>query len=101
MAIFTRKEYLNGDVTHRVYMGQFVNTHTIHNVRTKIGEDRILKSTDEHFNDIPLKEWDRLGLTADTRKMTEAGETYSLAIAVSINKAAAAQIKRYLDEDVL
>lgn len=61
----TRNEYLqqshdNGESAHRAYFGQFVNTWLINFVVSRIGADRIKKSTNPHFNDIPLKEWDNL-----------------------------------------
>ena len=54
----TRQDYLDGGCSHRQYYGQFVNASVLAMVKRHIGEDAILKSSDEHFNDIPLKKWD-------------------------------------------
>ena len=56
----TRQDYLAHRCTHREYYAQFVNESTRLSVRACIGVERLLASTDEHFNDIPLHEWDSL-----------------------------------------
>ena len=62
----TRKEYLdlsrlgNGTEAFHQYYSQFVTPYVVGVVRRHIGEDRIRASKDVHFNDIPLKLWDRL-----------------------------------------
>jgi hypothetical protein len=57
---FTRKEYMNREVSHDDYMAQFVNDEVINYVLRGIGREAILRSTDEFFNDIPLAKWDAL-----------------------------------------
>lgn len=58
--MITRKEYMDGIFTHEKYYSQFVD-HNIKNLVTRsIGLHRIKSSTDPHFNDIPLHEWDGL-----------------------------------------
>jgi len=61
MIKYTRKDYLDNKCTHREYYAQFVNDSVMARVGSKIGVDRILNSTDEHLNDIPVKDWDDLG----------------------------------------
>ena len=61
--MFTRKEYLAKECTHREFFGQFVNDSIRETVQTCIGLDKILASTDEAFNDIPLANWDRLNIS--------------------------------------
>lgn len=62
----TRKEYLDlsriGDslAAFHLYYSQFVTPYVKEVVREHIGEDRIRASKDVHFNDIPLKLWDKL-----------------------------------------
>lgn len=62
----THKEYLDlsrdgdGIMAFHQYYGQFVTPYVAGVVRRHIGEDRIKASKDVHFNDIPLKMWDRL-----------------------------------------
>ena len=62
----TRKEYLdlsrlgNGIEAFHQYYSQFVTPYVERVVREHIGEDRIRASKDVHFNDIPIKLWDKL-----------------------------------------
>jgi hypothetical protein len=95
--IYTRQQYMadsykEGMVAHRRYFGQFVTPRTIRRVVQAIGADRIMASTDEHMNDIPLHLWDRLvpGLPGSHR-LKEAGDFYSLAGGVCLAKEAARQ----------
>lgn len=58
--MITRKQLLkNGSDpdTHRKYYAQFITPEMEHMILDKIGKDRLLSSTDKHFNDIPLEEW--------------------------------------------
>lgn len=62
----THEEYLElsrtGDsiAAFHLYYGQFVTPYVTEVVRTYIGEDIIRASKDVHFNDIPIKLWDKL-----------------------------------------
>jgi len=60
---FTRADYMNRLVSHDDYYDQFVNAVVVDMVSRRIGAERVKASADPHFNDIPLREWDRL---ADT-----------------------------------
>lgn len=97
--MMTREEYIAaavdrdaGRAAHRRYYGQFVDQRTINYVVRAIGADRILASTDPHFNDIPLPEWDNLvrylPLAASLR---DAGDYLTLGGGVCIAKEAARQ----------
>lgn len=92
----TRKERMKGECTHNEYYDQFVTKGVINLVKS-IGEDRIKKSTDEHFNDIPLKEWDGLHryiLGMAGRSIAEASNGgVSLSDTVCVAKAAARRIR--------
>ena len=57
---YTRKQYMSGEVTFQQYYGQFVTQQTKNTVTSNISVNRLLASTDEHLNDIPLIEWDRM-----------------------------------------
>ena len=57
--MYTRKQYMDNEVSHAEYYAQF-GIHLIKLVGNRIGKKRILESSDPHFNDIPLREWDRL-----------------------------------------
>jgi len=104
MNVITRKQYMDnypGEGTkdeqraaHRAYYAQFVNEQTIATVVRHIGAGFIESSTDEHFNDIPLRRWDTLvallPLAIDPR---EVGDLWSLGTAVCVAKEAAQQWK--------
>lgn len=92
----TRKEYMaDSSRLHQPYYKQFLTYQMIAYVGNSIGLDRIKASTDEHFNDIELREWDKLSailpMTFDLRK--QAGEDASLGTQVCIAKAAAQVIR--------
>ena len=106
---WTRAQYLNREVDHETYYDQFVNKAVRDTVSLCIGESRIKASTDEHFNDIPLENWDRMSfhklrdgtvvpailpdwcLQAVSKANGSGG--YSLSDVVCIAKAAARQIR--------
>jgi hypothetical protein len=86
---YTRKQYIDKEVTHRQYYGQFVNDWLKTIVSNSIGIDRIKASTDDRFNDIPLAEWDQLsGILPNTNF-----DTSDLCSKVCILKEAAKQIR--------
>jgi hypothetical protein len=58
--MFNRKQYMNHECTHDEYYSQFVNNAILSRVKSRVGEARIKGSTDPHFNDIPLAEWDSI-----------------------------------------
>ena len=62
MNIITRKSYVNGDVSHDTYYVEpaFCTPDVKSYVARAITLKRILESTEEHFNDIPLERWDAL-----------------------------------------
>jgi hypothetical protein len=90
MSSYTRQQYLDRECTHRQYYAQLVTEHTRERVAREIGLDRLLASTDEHLNDIPLKEWDRI--KPSFNGPWPEGDHHSLAGAVCVNKEAARQI---------
>lgn len=113
--MITRQDYLNGKATHREYYGQFVNESVKSKVLKTIGKDKLLASTDEHLNDIPMKKWDSIAgflwqaqggqliavikpRTSEdvepihARLLKEAGDNVSCAGLVCIYKEAAKQI---------
>jgi len=94
--MFKRKDYLSGKCSHSQYYNQFVNDNVKLLLKDNIGIDKIKKSKDEHFNDIPLELWDRVGLTCDiVDKLKQAEDYYTLAGAVCILKAGARQIRGF------
>lgn len=93
----TRAQRLNNECTHREYYAQFVTESIIEQVKARIGEKRILQSSDESFNDIPLASWDAFEYSfrdmGMPHKMKECGDSFSLSGVVCIAKEAARQIK--------
>ena len=92
----TRQQYLNQEISHHEYYSQYVTAGVISRVKSFIGEKRIKESTNPHFNDIPLWEWDRIGLPVGYRiieRAKENGDFNSLSFQVCVNKAAARMIK--------
>jgi hypothetical protein len=79
--------------SHREYYGQFVTDTVKARVMQGIGRDRLLASTDEHLNDIPLRMWDNLG-PVGTQAQWDAteGDWPSMAGRTCIYKEAAKQL---------
>lgn len=80
---------------HREYYAQYVNKAAPALVRSRIGEKELEASTDPHFNDIPLLQWDRLVCwlpKAVVDKLHANGDWLSLGTGVCILKEAARQI---------
>lgn len=101
--MFTREQYLNRECTHRKYYGQFVNSSTISWVKTRIGKEALKRSTDKHFNDIPLRMWDAFHPHLSFNKQVfsdcnNGSRGFSLSDTVCIAKEAARQICESTDE---
>jgi hypothetical protein len=93
----TRKEYMSGDCTHQEFYEQMVTDKIKEGVRKSIGLPYIMKSTCEHFNDMPLTFWDTLGwsLSGEIDSQIKAASDHpSLAGRVCVVKAAARMLKR-------
>ena len=93
MQTFTRHQYLTNQCTHREYYAQFVTPDCKARVKSNIGMDRLLASTDPNLNDIPLGEWDRLAfgiMPADA--LRAAGDYATLGGQVCTLKEAARQV---------
>ena len=56
--MFTKRDYRKGKCTTSEYYSQFVTEQTKRQICSYIGKNRLIESTDEHFNDIPLKDWE-------------------------------------------
>ncbi len=96
---FTRADYMNGKVSHANYYSQFVTPEIKVLVQDRIGLAVIQRSTDEHFNDISLRAWDRVALRFPgepyrTLPILQTAGDNSLATAVCILKQAARIIKQ-------
>lgn len=80
---------------HREYFGQYVTKNIQNTVVSFIGPEAILKSTDIHMNDIPLKKWDDVTKIIDSdslrARVRADGGTLPLAFLVCIAKEAAKQ----------
>lgn len=93
--MFTRKQYMNNEVTHAAYYGQFVDESIKAIVLRYIGTNKLLDSSDEHMNDIPLPEWDSATHAVPSRTkqaMIAAGDQWSMGSGVCLLKQAARQL---------
>ena len=91
--MFTRKQYMNKECTHRQYYGQFVNAGTKARVLSGIGLDKLQNSTNPDFNDIPLEYWDKLVHSCPgSADFSKAGDYYTLAGGICLLKEAARQV---------
>ena len=99
--IWTRKQRLDNECTHREYFAQFTPKGWPSHVASIIGSERILKSKDPHFNDIPLKLWDAIPNPRGSGEAMRALDDYpTLASAVCISKEAARQyVESILEEN--
>lgn len=117
----TRREYMNKDVPtasgslsgkdkHNEYWSQFVSLCIINNVAKHVGIGWIAKSTDTHFNDIPLRIWESLGVDGKTASYLTMAESFtyangvynrkpSLSDIVCINKQAASILRDILNNE--
>lgn len=98
--MYTRKQRLDDECTHREYWGQFVTNVTRQRVLRMVGNKDRLK---EHFqleaeeffhpNKIQMKVWDRFTVVStEAGKMREAGDYLTQSGIVCIAKEAARQI---------
>ena len=63
MSLITRSQMMEDSAKlHHPYYEQFLLKSAEGYVVRIIGEKRILSSTDPHMNDIPLQNWDNLGM---------------------------------------
>lgn len=95
--MLTRRDYIYSRCSHRDYYSQFVTESVRDYVERKIGLETIQNSTDEWFNDIPLKRWDmiayNLRMIVDDQTLIEAQEGWCLSTSCCIAKEAARQIR--------
>lgn len=95
--MITRNDYMAGNCTHREYHAQFVTNLIKKTVKTVIGLDKLLASTDKYLNDIPLRRWDILAanpylFTGLSKQMKLCNDYPTQAGLVCILKEAAKQI---------
>jgi len=98
--MFTRKQYLDKECTYREYYAQFVAEDIKRAVATHIGLERIKNSKCEHFNNIPLKVWDRMSMwpgmksrVSHVNNKVGVGNVWSLSDGVCMLKVAAQMIR--------
>ena len=57
--MFTRKQYLNKECTHREYWAQFVTRGMKNMVQSRFDMQRLARSQNEYFNDVTrVQDWD-------------------------------------------
>lgn len=91
--MISRHEYVTGKFSHREYYAQFVTSRIKAIVTQQITLEKLLASTDEHLNDIPMSLWDRLpSQEIPVHKMRQCGDYLTSSGEVCIFKEAAQQI---------
>jgi hypothetical protein len=60
--MFTRKQYMTNECTHREYYGQFVTDEIKEAVLRVFSREKLVHAfqNDESFNTLPLYKWDRM-----------------------------------------
>ena len=87
--MWTRKQYMDGECSHRTYYAQFVTQDVIDGVTQYFTLERLVKCGDqEDFNTIPLAQWNRIRCQI----MRDSGESWMLGTAVCVLKEAARQL---------
>jgi len=96
--MFTRRDYLYTRCSFEEYYSQFITSEVIEYVDAKIGHTNIINSKDENFNDIDIRNWDKIVYNlkplVDDQLLIEAQEGWSLMTGVCIAKMAAKLIWR-------
>jgi hypothetical protein len=93
-SIITRNDYMQDSKNlHIDYFFQFATESTKSILKSRIGIDRIKKSENPHFNDIPLKLWDELPGFVNSNKLKLAGESFTLSTKICIYKSIAHKIR--------
>lgn len=94
--MYTRKQRIMDECTHREYWGQYVTESIKEAVASAMTLDRLVASTDPHLNDIGLRRWDNLSWLTDTHVMREVlaerGDGWSWSTNTCILKEAARQL---------
>lgn len=78
-----------GAERHERYYSQFVSERITEMVVSHIGAETLAASRDPHFNDIPLKKWDRLPRMLNEKLVRELGGNMSLSTFTCVHKQAA------------
>lgn len=100
--MYTRKQYMNREVSHQEYYLQFSTPMMVSAVYFFIGKNPISNSKDKHMNDIALCRWDKLPNYCDVSLMYKLGETPSKATKVCVAKAIAKELKEsYLQRELV
>jgi hypothetical protein len=97
MSIITRTDYLSigGRQAHQDYYSQFITAAHKDRILQTIGLDRLQKSEDYYFNDIPLALWDKISVpvpAGSAKLLKECGDYPTLSGAVCIMKECARQM---------
>ncbi len=93
--MFTRKDYLEGRCSHRDFYGQIVERAGLVFPSDHALVQRARRSTDPHYNDIPLALWGSAAVSAKpaiTRALKETGDFWSLAGGVCTIKEAVRRV---------
>lgn len=93
--LFTRTDRLAGKCTHREYYAQIVRLAGLKFTDSHELVRDAKKSTDEHYNDIPLARWDMAAACAQssiTRALRQCGDCFTLSGGLCTVKEAVRQV---------
>jgi hypothetical protein len=96
--VFTRKQYMANECTHREYYGQFVTDKIKQAVLRVFSREKLVHAfkKDEDFNTLPLHQWDFIphdfSEFAKAMKEANGNSSISLSDCVCTSKEAARQI---------
>ena len=84
-----RKRYMNHELSHQEFYTWLANKIGITIADLTVTADRILKSKDPHFNDIPLAQWDGMQPFVRAAAYRAGMKSWSLSDTVCTTKAVA------------
>lgn len=95
--MFTRNQYMAGEVSFQDYYSQFVTEPIKHGAESYGLVEKSRQSKDKWLNDVPLKLWDQFGerwvkTVVNKKLIAETGEGLAPSTLVCIGKVAVANI---------
>ncbi len=86
-----RKRYMNSELNHQEFYSWLANKIGITIEDLTVTTDKLLKSKDPSFNDIPLRQWDKMDSFVRRAAYAAGMKSWSLSDTVCTTKAVARQ----------